>query len=91
MVRDNKNMIPVTMAVLLHVLVFGALFVAVDLRARATPVVPMAIKGTLVPENAVVVQPPKVEEPPPKPEPRTGAGTGYERTGPPACRREKTD
>jgi colicin import membrane protein len=68
MVRDNKNMIPVTMALLLHVLVFGALFVAVDLRARATPVVPMAIKGTLVPENAVVV-PPKVEEPPPKPEP----------------------
>jgi colicin import membrane protein len=69
MVRDNNNMIPVTMALLLHVLVFGGLFVVVDFQARATPVVPMAIKGTLVPENAVVM-PPIVEEPPPKPEPK---------------------
>jgi len=68
MVRDNNNMIPVTMALLMHVLLFGALFVVVDLRASATPVVPLAIKGTLVPENEVVI-PPKVEEPPPKPEP----------------------
>jgi len=69
MVRDSHNMIPVTMALLLHVLVFGGLFVVVDFQARATPVVPMAIKGTLVPENAVVM-PPIVEEPPPKPEPK---------------------
>ena len=68
MVRDNNNIIPVTMALLVHVLVFGALFVAVDLRASTTPVVPLAIKGTLVPEDAAVM-PPIVEEPPPKPEP----------------------
>ena len=73
MVRDSNNMIPVTMALLLHVLLFGALFLAVDFRARATPVVPLAIKGTLVPEIAAV-QPPKVVEPPapqPEPEPDT--------------------
>jgi len=71
MVRDSNNMIPVTMALLLHVLLFGALFLVVDFRADATPVVPLAIKGTLVPENAAV-QPPKVVEPlPPQPEPDT--------------------
>ncbi len=68
MLRDSNNMIPVTMALLLHVLLFTALFVVVDFRDRETLVVPLAIKGTLVPENAVVI-PPKVEEPPPKPEP----------------------
>ncbi len=68
MVRDN-NMIPVTMALLMHVLLFGALFVAVDLRARATPVVPLAIKGTLIPEDAAVPPPKVVEPPPPQPEP----------------------
>jgi len=71
MVRDSNNMIPVTMALLLHVLLFGALFLAVDLRATATPVVPLAIKGTLIPENAVVQPPKVVEPPPPQPEPDT--------------------
>jgi colicin import membrane protein len=69
MVRDSNNMIPVTMALLLHVLLFGALFVVVDFRARATPVVPLAIKGTLVPEIAAVQPPKVVEPPPPQPEP----------------------
>jgi len=71
MVRDSNNMIPVTMALLLHVLLFGALFLVVDFRARATPVVPLAIKGTLIPENAAVQPPIVVEPPPPQPEPDT--------------------
>jgi len=71
MVRDSNNMIPVTMALLLHVLLFGALFLAVDFRARATPVVPLAIKGTLMPENTAVQPPIVVEPPPPQPEPDT--------------------
>jgi colicin import membrane protein len=71
MVRDSNNMIPVTMALLLHVLLFGALFLVVDFRAKATPVVPLAIKGTLIPENAAVQPPIVVEPPPPQPEPDT--------------------
>ena len=71
MVRDSNNMIPVTMALLLHVLLFGALFLVVDFRASATPVVPLAIKGTLIPENAMVQPPIVVEPPPPQPEPDT--------------------
>jgi colicin import membrane protein len=71
MVRDSNNMIPVTMALLLHVLLFGAIFLVVDFRARATPVVPLAIKGTLIPENAAVQPPKVVEPPPPEPQPDT--------------------
>jgi colicin import membrane protein len=53
------------MAVLLHVLIFGSLFVVLDFSSRHQPVVPLAIKGTLVTNDALVI-PPKVEE---KPEP----------------------
>jgi colicin import membrane protein len=64
-----NNVIPVSLALLLHVLVFGSLIFAIDFRDRTVPVVPLAIQATLVTESAVVV-PPKVEEaPPPKPDP----------------------
>jgi len=46
---------------MLHVLVFGSLIVVLDFGDRARPAVPLAIKGTLVTDNAVVI-PPKVEE-----------------------------
>ena len=49
------------MALLLHVLLFGSLFVVLDFGNRDRPVVPLAITGTLVTDNAVVI-PPKVEE-----------------------------
>ncbi len=69
MIRDSHNVFPVTLALLLHVLVFGSLIFAIDFRDRPRPVVPLAIKGTLVTDNAVVI-PPKVEEVvPPKPDP----------------------
>jgi len=67
-VRDTHNVIPVTLALLLHVLLFGSLIVVLDFGDRARPAVPLAIKGTLVTDNAIVI-PPKVEEaPPPRPD-----------------------
>jgi colicin import membrane protein len=67
--RDRNNVIPFTMALLLHVIVFGSLIVVIDFRDRTVPVVPLAMTATLVTDNAVVI-PPKVEQPPP-PEPDT--------------------
>ncbi len=68
MIQDSRNVIPVTMAVLLHVLVFGSLVVVIDFSDRSQAIVPLAIKGTLVTDNAIVI-PPKVEdEPPPLPQ-----------------------
>jgi colicin import membrane protein len=61
LVRDSHNVIPVTLALLLHVLVFGSLIVVIDFGDRERPAVPLAIKGTLVTDNAIVI-PPKVEE-----------------------------
>jgi len=54
------------MALLLHVLVFGSLLVAIDFSERSPPPMPLAIKGMLVTDNAVVT-PPVVEEAPPPP------------------------
>lgn len=71
MTNGERNVIPVTMALLLHVAVFGSLIFAFDFRDRAMPAVPLALTATLVTDNAVVI-PPKVEEPPPpEPEPDT--------------------
>jgi len=69
-VRDARNVIPVTMALLLHVLVFGSLIVVLDFGNRERPVVPLMITGTLVTDNAVVI-PPKVEEVVVPPQPDT--------------------
>jgi len=66
-IEDKHNVVPVTLAVLLHVIVFASLIVAFDFGRRNTIAVPLAIKGTLVTDNAVVI-PPKVVEPPPKPD-----------------------
>lgn len=72
MLRDKHNVIPLTLALTLHVVVFGSLVVVLDFSDRATPAIPLAITGTLVTDNAVVI-PPKVEEveevKPPEPEP----------------------
>jgi colicin import membrane protein len=67
--RDTHNVVPVTLALILHVLLFGSLVVVIDFGDRARPAVPLAIKGTLVTDNAIVI-PPKVEEVVP-PEPDT--------------------
>ena len=69
MLRDTHNVVPVTLALILHVMLFGSLVVVIDFGDRARPAVPLAIKGTLVTDNAIVI-PPKVEEVVP-PEPDT--------------------
>ena len=67
--RDRHNVIPVTLAVLLHVVVFGSLVVAIDLVRNTQPPVPLAIKGMLVTDNAVVLPPAEPEAVAPEPEP----------------------
>lgn len=68
MIRDSHNVIPVTLALLLHVLLFGGLIVVIDFRDRTMPAMPLAIKGTIVTDNAVVIPPKPKQEPPPKPD-----------------------
>lgn len=74
MFRDSYNIIPASLAVLLHVLILGSMIVAYDL-ARPTPFTPLAVKATLVTEipevapSRVVAPEPVVEEPEPEPEP----------------------
>jgi len=66
-IRDDHNVIPVSMAVLLHVLLLGSMVIAFDF-ARTAPITPMAIRATLVTEIPEVT-PPRVIEPEPEPEP----------------------
>ena len=67
MFRDSYNIIPASLAVLLHVLILGSMIVAYDL-ARPTPFTPLAVQATLVTEIPEVT-PPRVVEPEPEPEP----------------------
>ena len=67
MIRDDRNVIPVSLSVLLHVLVFGSLIFAIDFAPRARPVTPLAITATLVTEQPD--EAPVVEERQPEPEP----------------------
>jgi len=68
-IRDQYNVLPVTMAVVLHVILFSGLVVAFDFASPERPAIPLAIEATLVTEEAL--QPPVVEtvEPEPLPEP----------------------
>lgn len=69
MVRDRYNVIPVTLALLLHAVLLGSLVAAFDRTRRVQPLTPLAVTATLVTESAVVVPPPPVErEPEPLPE-----------------------
>lgn len=70
MIRDRYNVVPVTLAVVLHAVLLGSLVVAFDRTRRAQPLTPLAVTATLVTESAVVIPPPPVErEPEPIPEP----------------------
>ncbi len=72
MFRDSHNIIPASLAALLHVLILGSMIVAYDM-ARPTPFTPLAVQATLVteiPEVAPAVRAePVVPEPEPEPEP----------------------
>jgi len=68
-IRDSRNIIPVSMAILLHVGLFGSMIVAFEY-SRPTPFTPLAIQATLVQEIPEDTPPPVVlPEPEPEPEP----------------------
>lgn len=75
MIRNDYNVVPVLLAVLLHALILAVMVVGLDLTRTARPVVPLAIQASLVSETAMqqappVTEPPVVEEEPePEPEP----------------------
>jgi len=64
-IRDANNVIPVSMAVLLHVILLGSMVVAFDF-ARTVPITPLAIRATLVTEIPETLAPQIIE---PEPEP----------------------
>jgi len=66
-IRDANNVIPFSMAVLLHVVLFGSMLVAFEY-SRTMPITPLAIRATLVTEIPEFV-PPRVVEPEPEPAP----------------------
>lgn len=68
MTRDSYNVVPISLALLLHALLFAAIVSGFDFSVAARPVGPLTIKATLVAESAVVTPPP-VEEQRPEPEP----------------------
>ncbi len=74
MIRDDHNVIPISMAVLLHVMLFGSMLVVFDF-SRQMPITPLAIQATLVTEipevtpRVVAPEPEPVAEPEPEPEP----------------------
>lgn len=68
--RDQYNIIPVTMAAIIHVAIAASLVLAFDFRSREFPVVPLAINATLVTEDELQAAPPvELPEPEPDPEP----------------------
>ena len=68
MIRDNQNLVPVSMALLLHVVIFASMIVAFDY-ARPMPFTPLVVQATLVQEIPEKAPPPPVVEPEPEPEP----------------------
>lgn len=67
MVRDSYNIVPMSMAVLLHVLLASTMIFAFDLSGRKPPPMPLVIKGTLVADSTIVVPPPVEIPAPPEP------------------------
>jgi colicin import membrane protein len=63
--RDN-NIVPISMAVLLHVALFSSMLIAVNF-TRHVPITPMAIQATLVTEIPKVAPPVARKEPEPEP------------------------
>lgn len=68
--RDNFKFIPVLLAGILHAAIFAGMVFAYDWSRPVLPVVPLAIKGTLVLAESLVEVPPIAEEViEPEPEP----------------------
>lgn len=69
MIRDKYNIIPMCLAAIVHVLIFGALFVIIDFTRPAYPAVPLAITATLISERELPRPPPPEPELEPELEP----------------------
>ena len=76
MARDANNIVPISMAVMLHVVLLSSMIVAFDF-ARPAPITPMAIQATLVTEIPEIAPPvveklpdpePVIEDTPPEPD-----------------------
>ena len=52
MFTDRYQIIPTVMSIIIHVLIFGGLFVAFDFSRPVMPAMPLAIEATLVSEDA---------------------------------------
>ena len=68
MSRANRNIGPVGLSVLLHVVIFASMIIGFDY-ARPTQFTPLALKATLVQEVPQQAAPAPVIEPEPEPEP----------------------
>lgn len=68
MTHDSYSIVPISLALLLHALLFTAMVTAFDFSMTMRPVGPLSIKATLVTDSAVVL-PPRVEEQQAEPEP----------------------
>jgi colicin import membrane protein len=69
LIQDSHNLIPISLSVLLHVLVFGSLIIVIDFSNRRDPVVPLSIQATLVVERPPEPARPVARPEPPPPEP----------------------
>ena len=58
MFRDQYGIIPGILSVLVHVLLFGGLFVVFDFSTPVQPVMPLAIQATLVSDDESAPPPP---------------------------------
>lgn len=78
--RDDKNIIPVTLAILLHAVIMATMVFAWDISGKNRPVMPLAVTATLVteadmptvtqlPDPEPVEQEPEPEPEPPQPDP----------------------
>jgi colicin import membrane protein len=76
--RNGNNFVPISMAVVLHVVLLSSMLIAFDFARPAAPITPLAIQATLVTEipetpPPVVEKQPEpeavIEEPEPEPEP----------------------
>ena len=63
MIRDDHNVIPVLLAILVHVGIFAAMFVAFDFSRPRHPVTPLAIEATLMTEAQLPAPPPPQPDP----------------------------
>lgn len=67
MARNGNNFVPISMAVVLHVVLLSSMLIAFDFARPAAPITPLAIQATLVTE--IPETPPPVVEKQPEPEP----------------------